>query len=189
VNKLANLRARRDDEQGFTLIELMVVVLIIAILIAIAIPTFLGAKSRSQDKSAQSSLRNALTNAKGIYTDSETYAAATAGATGTLQQAEPSLSFSAAATASTDPKVVSVQGSVTGANPAGSVVVMAAESKSGKCFAIADNVNGPGTMFMYVGKNVTCSANGAISAADPTSIASATGLSAPGTEGSWATSW
>ena len=73
MNLSAALRARRgEDESGFTLIELMVVVLIIAILIAIAIPTFLGAKSRAQDKSAQSSLRNAVTNAKGIYTDTET---------------------------------------------------------------------------------------------------------------------
>ena len=38
---LANLQMRRDDERGFTLIELVVVVLVIAILIAIAIPTFL----------------------------------------------------------------------------------------------------------------------------------------------------
>ena len=77
LQMLANLRARREDERGFTLIELMVVVLIIAILIAIAIPTFLGAKTRAQDKAAQSSLRNALTNAKGIYTDTDSYLGAT----------------------------------------------------------------------------------------------------------------
>ena len=105
-NMLANLRARReDDERGFTLIELMVVVLIIAILIAIAIPTFLGAKSRAQDKAAQSSLRNALTNAKGIYTDADSYVPAT---TAALLAAEPSLTFVASGTASTTAKEVSV---------------------------------------------------------------------------------
>ncbi|MGH2673324.1 MAG: prepilin-type N-terminal cleavage/methylation domain-containing protein, partial [Actinomycetota bacterium] len=40
----------RKDEEGFTLIELMVVVLIIGILIAIALPTFLGARARAQDR-------------------------------------------------------------------------------------------------------------------------------------------
>ena len=81
INIIAKLRARRDgnDEGGFTLIELMVVVLIIAILIAIAIPTFLGARERAQDKAAESSLRNGLTAAKTIYTDSEDYATGHAG--------------------------------------------------------------------------------------------------------------
>ena len=68
---LESFRRRREDEQGFTLIELMVVVLIIAILIAIAIPTFLGAQDRARDRAAQSDLRNALTAAKSIATDFE----------------------------------------------------------------------------------------------------------------------
>ncbi len=58
---------KRDD--GFTLVELMVVVLIIAILIAIAIPTFLGARTRAQDRAVQSNLRNSLTAAKVFYSD------------------------------------------------------------------------------------------------------------------------
>ena len=70
-----SLKSRRDDEEGFTLIELMVVVLIIAILIAIAIPTFLGARERAQDRAAQSNLRNALTAEKTSYTDDETFTA------------------------------------------------------------------------------------------------------------------
>lgn len=152
---LANMRARRDDEQGFTLIELMVVVLIIAILIAIAIPTFLGAKSRAQDKSAQSSLRNALTNAKGIYTDSETYLNPdVAGTVTQLIAAEPSLTFQTAA--STGPKVVSIDATA-------GVFVAAALSKSGKCYALRDTVSGPGTEFATVtgacsGANATATA-------------------------------
>src|SRR3954452_18517585 len=68
----------RDEEDGFTLIELMVVVLIIAILIAIAIPTFLGARQRAQDRAVQSNLRNALTAEKTFYTDNQTYGDSTA---------------------------------------------------------------------------------------------------------------
>src|SRR5436305_9924936 len=66
---LQKLIERRRDEEGFTLIELMVVVLIIAILIAIAIPTFLGARTRAQDRQAQSNLRNAFAAEKVVYTD------------------------------------------------------------------------------------------------------------------------
>src|SRR3954453_19946719 len=62
--------ARGDgSDDGFTLIELMVVVLIIAILIAIAIPKFLGAQDRARDRGAQSDLRNSITAAKTIATD------------------------------------------------------------------------------------------------------------------------
>src|ERR1043165_7795319 len=71
---LVKLRERlQRGEEGFTLIELMVVVLIIAILIAIAIPTFLGARKRAQDKQAQSNIRNALTAEKTFYVDKQVY--------------------------------------------------------------------------------------------------------------------
>src|SRR5882672_8453116 len=96
----------RKKEDGFTLIELMVVVLIIAILIAIAIPTFLGARKRAQDKAAQSSLRNELTAAKTLFTDNETYTPAATPAN--LTAVEPSLTPLAGTAPSTGFKEVSV---------------------------------------------------------------------------------
>ncbi len=106
------LKNRRDQarstDDGFTLIELMVVVLIIAILLAIAIPTFLGAQNKAKDRSAQSSLRNGLTAAKTIFTDSSDYdRPPIVGAANPLQDVEPSLQFVATDAASTDPKIVS----------------------------------------------------------------------------------
>ena len=140
---------RRRDEDGFTLIELMVVVLIIGILIAIAIPTFLGARQRAQDRAAQSSLRNALTNAKAIYTDHEDYSNATAAS---LASAEPSLTFlEATAGSSTGPTNISVSEGAVGST----TWAAAALSKSGKCFYLKDSTNGPGTQF-GTGDGTTC---------------------------------
>jgi type IV pilus assembly protein PilA len=177
-NMLANLRARReDDERGFTLIELMVVVLIIAILIAIAIPTFLGAKSRAQDKAAQSSLRNALTNAKGIYTDNDSYGT-TASLVSGLTAAEPSLTFQTAA--STASKEVSV--GVTDASAPYLHVILVAKSSSGSCWAIGDSANGPGTVFAKL-------ATGACSAANAQTVLGAPGAATAGTNTSTADVW
>jgi type IV pilus assembly protein PilA len=66
-------RVRRFGTEGFSLIELMVVVLIIAILIAIAIPQFTAARTRAQDRATQSDLRNGLTAEKAAYTDLQEY--------------------------------------------------------------------------------------------------------------------
>src|ERR687893_354557 len=89
--KALQRRLQGNREEGFTLIELMVVVLIIAILIAIAIPTFLGARARAQDRAAQSSLRNALAAAKTLYTDNDSYATAN---TTNMKSAEGALTYS-----------------------------------------------------------------------------------------------
>jgi type IV pilus assembly protein PilA len=120
---------RRDEEQGFTLIELMVVVLIIAILIAIAIPTFLGARQRAQDRAAQSDLRNGLTAEKTVYTDNQAYDATTA----TMKAIESSLNWNGA-TAGRPALTVTTGTTVT----ADDTVCLSETSKSGTVFNLAD---------------------------------------------------
>jgi type IV pilus assembly protein PilA len=73
MNTRATMRARwRNDEQdGFTLTELMVVVLIIGILIAIALPVFLGARTRAQDRAMTSELRTGLAGALTYFAEVE----------------------------------------------------------------------------------------------------------------------
>ncbi|MEE9297928.1 MAG: prepilin-type N-terminal cleavage/methylation domain-containing protein [Acidimicrobiia bacterium] len=70
---LKTIRRGLNKDEGFTLIELMVVVMIIAVLIAIAIPSFLGFRASAQDRAAQSELRNVLLSEKAFWLDNGDY--------------------------------------------------------------------------------------------------------------------
>jgi len=125
---------RRDDE-GFTLVELMVVVLIIGILIGIALPVFIGARTRAQDRAAQSHLRTAL--AAGL-----TYFAETADWTGftvaEADNAEPNLVW----LDGTDPAV----GEVSIVQHAAWDLLLVTESRSGRFFCLAQIQASPSTL-------------------------------------------
>ncbi len=87
---LKMMRTRLNKDEGFTLIELMVVVLIIAILVAIAIPTFLGQRKNAQDSAAKSNVRNALATEKAYFSVNQVFTA-DAAVGGELAAIEPNL--------------------------------------------------------------------------------------------------
>jgi type IV pilus assembly protein PilA len=154
------LRKRLErKEQGFTLIELMVVVLIIAILIAIAIPTFLGARRRAQDKQAQSNLRNGLTAEETFYTDNQEY---TDVASPDLSDIESSLDFG-----TSDAGVRGVLPSVD-AGGASQWVVLTSISKSGTTFCLQKISTGADAGVYYASDPAggACPAGGAVAGWD-----------------------
>ncbi len=66
-NLINKAKAQLNNNQGFTLVELMVVIVIIAILAAVALPSFMGVMDDAKDSTATSEARS-------IYMVAEVYA-------------------------------------------------------------------------------------------------------------------
>lgn len=121
------------EEDGFTLIELMVVVVILGMLMLMATSTFTGVKVRAQDSAAKATAAKTLETGRIIFTDHATYATATPA---DIMAAEPSLSAVDQATNSAGPTEASTW--VPDAPDPGYQFVAAVYSDAGNCFYIRD---------------------------------------------------
>ena len=135
---LKAMRSRLNKDEGFTLIELMVVVLIIAILVAIAIPTFLGQRKNAQDSAAKSNVRNALATEKAYFSVNQEFSADI----DELAAIEPNLFKTNGADATADPVAATVA-AVAGKNVA---VCLTQVSDSGTYFSVWDGTTS-GTVY------------------------------------------
>jgi len=86
---LKRIRSHLDgsSEQGFTMIELLVVLIIIGILLAIAVPSYLGFRDRAANNDVKANLRTALPAARAYYEDNGTYVGMTPAALVTIDSA------------------------------------------------------------------------------------------------------
>lgn len=184
---LSSIKHYRDGrDEGFTLIELMVVVLIIAILLAIAIPTFLGARNTANARAAQSNLRNALTAEQTQWTNSQAFSTDPVA----MGKIEASLTWQTAA--STTAKQIDVAGSdpATASGTDYQVVVMSSLGKDGNCWSIAQ-INDPNPTAGTVGPDGTYyqKTTGTCTPPAAPKVAATAGSAATGTAAGWYTSF
>lgn len=172
------------DSNGFTLIELMVVLLILAILLAIAIPTFLGTSKSANDRGAQSNLNTALVNGNSVYqTNGQSfgigttaqYAQFAANLVTSLKTDEPALTFTTST--SSGPSAISLS-----VSRGGNGLILANRAHSGTCWYAIDNSQAISTINSA---STTAPYKGTATATNTAGKAAATKIVIPNTAGTW----
>ena len=123
---IQKMRERMGREEGFTLVELLVVMLILGILAAIAIPSFFNQRDKAHDASNKSEARTAETAMETYATDhGGAYAGATVSDLHAIESTLPDTGGSLAVTF-----------------PAGKAYEVSSTSSTGNVFNIIKNTDG-----------------------------------------------
>jgi prepilin-type N-terminal cleavage/methylation domain-containing protein len=121
------------SEEGFTLVELMMVVLILGVVMVMGLTTFRGFRERALDTAAKETAASALETGRILFTDHATYRDVTPAE---LTAAEPSMDFVDEVTNSSGPRHTSTW--VPDRATTGHIFVAAVYSESGRCFLVRD---------------------------------------------------
>lgn len=180
--------------EGFTLIELMVVLVVIAVLLAIAIPTFLGSRNTADARSTQSNVRSAVAAEQSYWTSHQVFA-------DSLDATEPSLSWQTnikkltpgTNTVYTDVYTATVSGGAISSWKAGGTglggVLIGGLGKDGQCYFAFRSNNPAGSFTAYYQTPAAAAQCKAPAAGKLPTTAASSGTSAASSAGTWASTF